>query len=527
MPVRGFSREQAYLLPPSLDDWLPADHPVRYVAEFVDALAPGEWQEMGIDLGGAETGAPAYHPRVLLSVWLAGFMSGVRSSRKLEGACRDQVSFRWLTGNQVPDHNTLWRFYAAHRQGMQHLLKTTVRTAQAAGLVDLVLLAVDGTKVAGNASEHRNRDAAALEAMEQRLDAAIAELEAANDAGGDDGPPSLPRELAQTHQLRERVRVALKEVQAEHGPRQANLTDPETRIQKTRRGYLPGYNAQAAVVRVDVGPERSGGLLLTAAEVRTAQDDHQHLMPMLEASTEALGQAPEVVAADGGYYAGTALTACAERGQVVVMPDAQSVAQVTHSYHRQHFTYDAATDTYTCPHGQTLTYRRTQHRPTRPTVRIYRAEAAVCRACPAHDACTTNQHHGRSLQVNEHDRAITEHRRWMQTAHAQALLATRKSLIEPVFGILKEQQRLSRFLLRGLENVSAEWSLLAVAFNLRTLSRVWQRNQTPPAHTPDPTEKSSVTLAMAPTMAVTRLRRWVRTHSWYPLLAPTARHAPL
>jgi transposase len=233
MPVRGFSRTQAYLLPPSLDDWLPGDHPVRYVAEFVDALEPADWQEMGIDLEGAETGAPAYHPRVLISVWLAGFMSGIRSSRKLEGACRDQVSFRWLTGNQVPDHNTLWRFYHGHRQGMRHLLRMTVRTALTAGLVDLVLLAVDGTKVAGNAGPHRNRDAVTLRAMEQRLSAAIAQLEAEHDGGDDDDPPRLPRELKQAQHLRERVRAALEVVQAEHGPRQANLTDPETRIQKT------------------------------------------------------------------------------------------------------------------------------------------------------------------------------------------------------------------------------------------------------------------------------------------------------
>ena len=105
MPVRGFSRKQAYLLRPSLDDWLPGDHPVRYVAEFVDALEAVDWQEMGIDLEGAETGAPAYHPRVLISVWLAGFMSGIWSSRKLEGACRDQRGPHWPP---VPSGDRRW-----------------------------------------------------------------------------------------------------------------------------------------------------------------------------------------------------------------------------------------------------------------------------------------------------------------------------------------------------------------------------------------------------------------------------------
>ena len=97
-------------------------------------------------------GAPAYHPRALLCVWLYGFMTGVRSCRKLEAACRDQIPYLWLTGWQHPDHNTLWRFYKEHRQAMRRLFKRTVRAAVAMQLVDLAVQAVDGTKVAANAT---------------------------------------------------------------------------------------------------------------------------------------------------------------------------------------------------------------------------------------------------------------------------------------------------------------------------------------------------------------------------------------
>ena len=115
MPRRAFSRDQSYLLPPSLDDWVPADHAVRFVAAFVDGLTAADWAPLEVASTGAWTGAPAYHPEMLLSVWLAGFMSNVRSVRALEAACRDQLPFRWLTGNQLPDHNTLWRFYDGHQ----------------------------------------------------------------------------------------------------------------------------------------------------------------------------------------------------------------------------------------------------------------------------------------------------------------------------------------------------------------------------------------------------------------------------
>ena len=126
MPLRDMDREQMWLLPPSLDELLPLDHPARFVAVFVDALDKEGWAELGVEIDGDPLGAPAYHPQALLCVWLYGFMTGVRSCRKLEAACRDQIPYLWLTGWQHPDHNTLWRFYKEHRQAMRRLFKRTV-----------------------------------------------------------------------------------------------------------------------------------------------------------------------------------------------------------------------------------------------------------------------------------------------------------------------------------------------------------------------------------------------------------------
>mgnify|MGYP001616590153 CR=1 FL=1 len=126
MPVRPLNRQQTWLLPPTLDELIPDDHPARFVASFVDTLDDDVWRKLSIELDGEPLGAPAYHPRALLSVWLYGFMTSMRSSRKLEAACRDQVPYLWLTGWQHPDHNTLWRFYKGHRAEMRHLFKLTV-----------------------------------------------------------------------------------------------------------------------------------------------------------------------------------------------------------------------------------------------------------------------------------------------------------------------------------------------------------------------------------------------------------------
>ncbi len=177
MPLRDMDREQMWLLPPSLDELLSQDHPARFVAEFVDALNKEDWSELGVDIEGDSMGAPAYHPRALLSVWLYGFMTGVRSCRKLEVACRDQIPYLWLTGWQHPDHNTLWRFYKEHRQSMRRLFERTVQTAVVMELVDLAVQAVDGTKVASNASVNSSYDQEGLRRLLDRLENAIADLD--------------------------------------------------------------------------------------------------------------------------------------------------------------------------------------------------------------------------------------------------------------------------------------------------------------------------------------------------------------
>jgi transposase len=481
MPLRGFSREQTWLLPPRLEELIPADHGVRYVAAFVDALDRAAWCELGVAADGSAVGAPAYHPRVLLGVWIWGFMSGTRSSRKLERACYEQMPYLWLTGWQHPDHHTLWRFYRDHRQAMRRLLKRTVRVAVEAGLVDLAVQAVDGTRVAGSAARERTLDPASLEGLLERTMIAIDDLEAQNVGGGDPPPGRLPRDLQQLEALRDRVQAALARVGLEGGPSRVNVTDPDATLQKARGGgFLVGYNAQAMVA--GVVPERPddptspGGLLITAADVTTDRDDHGQLLPMLD-QAEATTETPlEQALADGGYHSTANLVGCAERPSPVAvpMPDPQA-PRPGQPYHKDRFAYDPETDTYTCPRGQPLTFHGMVARGQgKPPDRKYRASKSACAACPVRDQCTTSTTKGRSIAVSPDDAQLRAHRAVMATDAARTAYRRRKTLPEPTFGILKDQQGARRFLVRGLDNVRAEWSLLATAFNLRTLARIWR-----------------------------------------------------
>jgi len=475
MPRRPFNREQAFLLPPTLGELIPDDHPVRFVAEFVGALDHETLIEMGIGPEGEPLGAPAYHPKALLSVWIYGFMTGTRSSRKLEAACRDQVSYLWLTAWQHPDHNTLWRFYQAHRQSMRRLLKYTVATAVELKLIDLAIQAVDGSRISANAARARTYDNAGLQRLLQRTEAAIAQMEAQNEGGDDAPPPRLPEELQRAQVMREQIRNAMSRLEQDNGQVRVNLTDEDSQLMKGRDGIINGYNAQAMVSPLAAGADGKGGIFVTAADVvNTASDAHQ-LVNMAEQAEESTGERVPVILADGGYHTAANLAAGEYRGQTLVMGERYQQA-MKKPYFKDRFKYDVETDSYICPQGHHLPFRglRRSKKGNSDPIRVYCASRTTCRSCSAFGICTKDSRAGRALWIGPSDMLLRKHRKWMKTDEARALYARRQGLCEPVFGILKDQMGARRFLLRGLENVRSEFALLATAFNLRTLCRIWK-----------------------------------------------------
>jgi transposase len=473
MPLRSLNRQQTWLLPPTLDELIPDDHPARFIAMFVDNLDEAEWRKLGIGLEGELLGAPAYHPRVLLGVWLYGFMTSTRSSRKLEAACRDQMPYLWLTGWQHPDHNTLWRFYREHRIEMRHLFKLTVRTAVNMDLVDMAVQAIDGTKLQANAAKDRTYDAKGLQRLLERTETVIEELEKQNEAGDDPPPIHLPEKLRQTQVLRTAVKTAIERLAAESGLERINLTDNDAKLLKSRQGVVAGYNIQTVVSPLKITePDKAGGMFVTAVDAVQDADDHHQLVNMLEQAEEMTGKKADITLADAGYHSGVNLAACEERKQIVAIPEPQE-RRANPPYHND-FSYHANTDSYICPSGQTLKFLEIRS-VTNKIVRVYGGLAAVCRLCSAFGMCTKNRYRGRELLIGRYDTLLRNHRNWMTTPLAKIAYGRRKELAEPTFGILKEQLAFRRFLLRGLDNIKAEAFMVATAFNLRSLYRVWHR----------------------------------------------------
>ena len=271
-------------------------------------------------------------------------------------------------------------------------------------------------------------------------------------------------------------------------PNRINLTDRDARLMRTRQGVVPGYNAQAVVSPLaDDGGLT--GMLVTAVDVVNEANDAARLTPMVEQAEEATGVRMPTTLADAGYFAGKHVVEFYRRGQQVVMPD--RARSLDDPYHKDRFSYDEENDSYTCPHGQRIPFVGLKNN-KRDKARLYRmASGSICRECPAFGVCTRNALHGRTLEIGQHDTALRRHRAWMQTSEALQAYRRRLPLVEPLFAILKNQLGAQRFTLRGMHNVTAEWTLFATAFNLRTLWRVW-RTRTDIRWNPNPKPRLAI-----------------------------------
>jgi transposase len=442
---RPTDRETGFLMPPSVDEWLPERHLARFIVEAVD----------GLDLRGMSgsyrgSGSASYHPTVLLSILVYGYATGLFSSRKLERATYDSVAFRFIAGNEHPDHDTIATFRRRFLQQIQALFVEVLKLAREMGLLKMGTVALDGTKIHANASRHSALSYEHAGKIEAQLKAEVADLlakaEAADQADVPDGmsiPEELTRREARLAKLaearakiearakerfeRERpeyeAKLAAREAKTEatgrkpsgrppqppvEGPLptdQINLTDEESRIMPVAGGgFEQCYNAQAVVA--------ADSLLVVAIDVVQAANDKQQLEPMVEklqALPEELG-AVETLLADNGYFSAANVTAC-EAGNIAPL----------------------------------IATGREAHHPSLAE-RFAAAPAAPPNPTP--------------VQAMAHR---------LKTPEGKQLYGLRKQVPEPVFGIIKSVLGFRQFLLRGLDRVRGEWSLVTMAWNLKRM----------------------------------------------------------
>jgi transposase len=467
--------EEIFLLPPAVEDWIAQDSPARFIREFVAGLKESEFT-LRRPKEAVPEGRPSYSVRLLLRVWLYGYLRRIRSTRKLEAACREQVEFIWLSGNLQPDHNTLWRFWQSHRATVRQLYKRTVKVACELQLVGLVLQAIDGTKIQAACSARRGWDQAALVKVLAKLEEQITQQEQAVAAAGEGSEPGpqLPPELTSAQVLREKVAAALRVVAAGE-TRFCSPHELEARRMPCDGRKPFGYNAQAVVDDQEQ--------IIVAAEVVAAETDTEQLLPMLRRAEENTGAKAAQNLADGGYCTGPQITAAQEAGYEVLSPvPGEPKTPEEKPYQASRFTYDATTNEMICPQGQRLAWRRERPRPSGLS-QEYRGAGATCRACPAFGTCTRDRH-GRTVERWPWAEILGAHRTKMAQPAAQATYPLRSQIVEPVFGWIKAAWSFRRWTFRGLEKVRAQWQMICAVSNLRVLCRAWQAG----TWTPTPTK---------------------------------------
>jgi transposase len=451
---------QQFLLPPALEDWVPADHPARFLREFVDQL---DLPALGFVTPSGRAGRPPYGPSLLLKIWLYGYFHRIRSTRKLEAACREHMALLWLTGLISPDHNSLWRFWHENQKALRQVFKQSAQLALRTGAVGLVLQALDGTKIEAAASGYSGWSKEYMEKLLAALDQALdqTELVVASENHETDGY-RLPAGLAERQTLREQVRAGLAQLAAD-GRNHHHPVEPEARRMKVGGTSRFAYNAQAVV-------DGKEGVIV-ACEAGRQETDAGQLAPMIEQARENLGVAgaAPTTLADAGYGAGADLQAAQEKQLPVLAPPAEGKPAHDNPYASQHFSYDPTAHTVTCPQGRPLDH---EGHTTKAGQRVERYRCHH-RDCPVRALCTRDPK-GRQIEIWPHTPVVQAMRARLQEPWAHSLYEQRRQIVERRFGQLKQHDGFRRWTVWGLEAVRTQWSLLCTTLNLRVLYQRWR-----------------------------------------------------
>jgi transposase len=458
--IEGQDRSQATLLPECLDDFVAEDNSVRVVDAFVEEL---DLRELGFEgVEPACTGRPAYHPGVLLKIYIYGYLNRIQSSRRLERECQRNLELMWLTGRLAPDFKTIADFRRDSGKGIRNVCRRFVMLCRELKLFSEAVVAIDGSKFKAVNSRERNYTEGKIARRERELEANIQRyldaLETNDRTMPDDWLPETARLTGKIHELKQKMkelRSMRKQVRSAPDG-QVSLTDPDARAMTTHSNTgtaMVGYNVQAAV--------DTKHHLIVAHEVTNTGSDRAQLSKMAQAARQAMGKKRLKAIADRGYFSGPEIKACSDVGIDAYVPkSATSNAKAEGRFDKADFVYIARDDEYQCPAGQRAIYRFTREE---RGLQIRRYWTSACPECPLKARCTPSDY--RRISRWEHEPVLEAMQRRLDRNPDTMLL--RKRTIEHVFGTLKHWMGWTHFLTRGVEGVSTEFSLNVLAYNLK------------------------------------------------------------
>jgi transposase len=463
--VEGADRKQATLFPECLDDWIDEDNPVRVIDSFIDRLDLGELGFEGVEP--AETGRPAYHPSVLLKLYVYGYLNRVQSSRRLEREAGRNVEVMWLLGRLAPDHKTVADFRKDSGHAIRKVCARFVELCREMNLLTTASVAIDGSKFKAVNNRDRNFTRAKLERRRAQLEESVARYLSQLDTADRQEPSEAL--LTKTTRLKEKLTKLGEEMQRLDGlearmlaapDQQISLTDPDSRSMATsgRGSGVVGYNVQVAV--------DTEHHLIVMHEVTNVGTDRSQLAHVAKETKAALEANTLDVVADRGYFSSEEILACEEAGITVTLPKPMtSNSKAEGRFGKQDFRYVAEEDTYICPAGERLTYHYTNEE-NGLVLRRYWTNA--CQSCAIKQSCTTGKE--RRVTRWEHECILEAVQRRLDE-HPEKMRQRRETVEHP-FGTIKARMGATHFLMKTLPRVATEMALHVLAYNLTRVMNI-------------------------------------------------------
>ena len=455
--IQGEDRTQGTLLPALLDDYVSDTNPVRVVDVFVDELDLAELEFAGVDP--ALTGRPAYHPAILLKLYIYGYLNRIQSSRRLEREAQRNVELMWLTGRLMPDFKTIANFRKDNGKAIRNVCRQFVVLCQQLGLFTEAIVAIDGSKFKAVNNRDRNFTSAKLKRRMEEIESSINRYLTSLDSA-DRHEPAIAQ--AKTERLEDKITAlkqqmqVLKDVEArlnETPDKQLSLTDPDARSMKTRGTGIIGYNVQTAV--------DTKHHLIVAHEVTNNGIDRDQLTSMARQARDAIATEELTVIADRGYFKSEEILASHEAGiTVFVAKTDTSNASAEGRFGKADFIYDAEHDEYRCPADERLTRR---HASQERGLTMNRYWSSNCQQCALKPQCTPSKQ--RRVTRWEHEDVLEAMQARLD--YAPDIMRIRRQTVEHPFGTLKAWMGYTHFLTRTLPRVSTEMSLHVLAYNMK------------------------------------------------------------
>jgi transposase len=498
----GLDRLQAMLFYPTLDQSISDDHPVRLLDEILRVQDWSTWEQ---EYDGRH-GQPPIPPWVMAGVVLYGMMRRIRSSRQLEYACGHNIDFIWLAERRKIDHTTICKFRTKFKGPLKHLFKQLGRLAMEMGLIQLVEVAFDGTRVKADASRLHTwtaeRVEAALKELETQVEQLFNEADAVDAADatlwGEGQARALPPELADAKQRQEKLREVLERLREADAARKADgikspaqlpKADTDSTVMPNKEGgYAPNYTPVAAT--------DGTANFIVDCDVIPGPNEHMELLPSADRIEENFEKKPGGVAADKAFGTGPNLEGMEERGVEFFTPVESPAPQAGNPAKREDprqpvpeaewpklprnakkklakscFVYDEAKDLYYCPMGKEMPYRETKkydRSQGKQAVRIYGCKG--CEGCPLAGECVDGKaKRGRTVSRDGYEPLRERMHAKLQTEEGKKTYNRRMHIGETPFAVIKGILEVRRFLLRGLEKVRTEWRWVCTAYNLKKL----------------------------------------------------------